>query len=198
MVTDKTDKVLFNLPTFMRRDVNSRNYKFVTSFQGELDDVQTQIGNLKSSIQISTAIGSNLDDIGDIFLLPRRGSETDTNYRARILAFWPGYSGGGTEKSIKQAIARMTDLLESDITVTESPYADLKFKVTATLNGFTADIPTIQEVVAHSKAAGTYAILDLATSLTEEYVSYTDNVDIALQLYIVPDVYQVEGTEVLL
>ena len=182
----KTDDILANIPEFMDKETSSNNYKFVNSFESEFDYVISQVENLKKAIRLSTAVGTELDDIGEIFLLSRKGSESDNNFRARIQAYWPGFSGGGTQNSLKQAIVRMTDIEESDITITEYATA-LKFKVSATVPSFGTDITTVQTVLNKSKAAGTYIVFDLNTSLTEYYKLYTETINIIPAIYILSD-----------
>lgn len=134
----KTNNILGYLPTYLKKDSTSNNYKFVTSFNDDFQDVSNQSVNLKRAIQLSTAEGSELDSIGALFLLNRRTDEVDSDYRARIKAFWPGYSGGGTIESIKQAINRMAGVDPDDVIITN--YAP-RSALTSTIDNSVTTIP---------------------------------------------------------
>ena len=140
-----------------------------------MEDVDNQITELRKNIQLSTAEGSQLDSIGRLFLLPRLENETDTDYRARIKAYWPGYSGGGTIESIKQTINRMTGVDESDITVIDyhsgSYIQPLKFRVVVDIPSLGVTANTVSTVLHQTKAAGTYVIPNISSTLADEYVN---------------------------
>lgn len=157
----KVNKILSYLPTHMKKDAASNNYKFINSFNTDFTEVSAEISNLKKSIQLETATGNNLNDIGELFMLNRRENESDSNYRARIKAFWPGYSGGGTEGSIKQAINRMVGLDPSQITITD--YMP-KTKLTANINESVTTLPVID--TSRFRDEGTVIIND-------EIITYT-------------------------
>lgn len=168
-----TDKVLSRLPGYLKKDEDSNNYKFVNAFEGEFAGIKLQIDNLKRSIQINTASGQDLDDIGELFLLPRRGNEPDNDYRARIKAFWQSFSGGGTEPSIKAALSRTLGIDEDDVTVTDLIPA--KFQVDVEIQDQFDLIDTVNEVVQEAKAAGTFARVNAIATL-QETVVFSDTV----------------------
>jgi len=176
----KIDNLLGYLPTYWKKDSGSNNYNLFYSFVDDMSDVDSQIAELKLNIQISTATGSQLDDIGRLFLLPRLDDETDTDYRARIKAFWPGYSGGGTIASIKQTINRMTGVSVDDITINEyhtgSYIQPLKFEVVVEIPTLGVSVNTVSDMIRATKAAGTYVIPNISSGTTDLYVStYTDS-----------------------
>ena len=187
----KTKKVLDNLPGFFQTDIGSNNFKFVKSFEEDLDFAQQQITKLKESIQISTAAGDELDSIGAIFVLPRNPNENDSQYRDRIIGFWPGYAGGGTIWSIQQKVERITGITPDKIQISEwqdsVTSAPLKFRVNADV-GFDADLGILQDVLEFSKAAGTWLIFDLTSRETDIYDLYSENVEISLtEFWFTPD-----------
>jgi len=189
----KTYKVLNNLPQFFKKEENTTNYKFISSFEEDLEFAQDQINNLKRACQVRTAEGQELDDIGEIFVLPRNPGEVDSAYRDRIIGFWPGYAGGGTVWSIQQKVERTTGLTPDKIQITQfedgTVSAPLKFRVNADV-GFDADLGTLQDVLNFSKAAGTYMVFDLTSQDTDIYLDYAEEVEIDTSIqWFYPDVF---------
>lgn len=171
----KVNNLLKYLPTYWVKDTTSNNYNFFNSFDPDMQNVSDQVEELKKDIQLSTAEGSQLDGIGRLFLLFRLNNESDTDYRARIKAYWPGYSGGGTIESIKQTINRMTGVAKDDITITEyhsgSYIQPLKFMVTVNIPTLGVNATTVSNVIQNTKAAGTYVLPNISTSLSDLYVN---------------------------
>lgn len=155
MVENKTDKVLGNLPKYMKRETTSNNYNFVKSYSDELDVFDINSTELKSNIQISTSTGTSLDDIGELFGITRVLVETDGTYRSRILAYWGSLLGGGTYASIKQSISSALSISTTDITITDISVA--LFEIDIPINDETTLelMNTLSSIVEDIKAAGT-------------------------------------------
>lgn len=188
----KTYKVLRKLPEFFAKEEDTNNYKFINSFDEDLEFMQEQILNMKKACQVETAVGKELDDIGEIFVLSRNPGESDNAYRSRIIGFWPGYAGGGTVWSIRQKVERITGISPDKIQITDFSdglvSAPLKFRVNADV-GFDADLGTLQSVLEFAKAAGTYMLFDLTSKETDIYEIYSESVSFNLEkLYFTPDV----------
>ena len=174
----KTNDILDNLPTYWKKDSTSKNYKFITSFDDNFQDVSDQTANLKLTIQLNTSTGQALTDLGAIFALNRNADESDNDYRARIKAYWPGFSGGGTIVSIKQTVNRMTGIPEDDVNVIEfhsgTYIQPLKVVVEATVPSLGTSVNVVSEVLQSTKAAGVYIIADISGETTDVYGLYTD------------------------
>lgn len=161
-----TRNILGFIPTFYKKLESSNTYQLVYSISFSFQTFQENSAGLKESIQISTAVGTELDDIGELFLLTRITGESDEDYRARILGFWQGSIKGGTAEgliSLLQSILNISDA--SRITIDESEPMVLNF----TIEIEDTDIPSdsINTSLEESKAAGIY-INDIT------YTSYND------------------------
>lgn len=159
-----TTKLLGHIPAFYDKDTNSNNYKFFVSFASEIEDLNSSIEDLKVAIQVTTATGQYLDDIGELFLLRRNGNESDRTYRTRILTYWKGFTGGGTFESIRQSILNTGLVDENSFSITE--IRPLVFQINI---GITEEldpdlINQILQIINNIKAAGMYVT-------TTEYTS---------------------------
>lgn len=154
--------ILDNLPSYRAKGTDTNTYKFLNAFAEEMDDVETQMVNLTSEIQISTATGRYLNDIGELFNLNRLASETDDEFRSRILSHWESYSGSGTKDGIKIAMANALSITSDLVTVTE--YYPLKISVQVTITTSQVElIPTLRTIITNVKAGGVAAFLDYDT-----------------------------------
>ena len=119
MVESKTKKILLKLPTFFKKDDNSNNYKFINSLSSEYSVLSNQIDGLKESIQVTTSTSDDLNGLAALFQLNRNPNETDSELRARILAYWESNVGGGTEDSIKNAVSSITGLSADSVVINQ-------------------------------------------------------------------------------
>ena len=149
----KTTKILDNLPSFM--DKSGNNKDFITSFDEGFQNTQDNIELLKQGIQISTATGTDLDDIGYLFSLDRFSGEADILYRARIKSFWQSNKKGGTNDNILSAVSILLGLEKTSIEVNESI---LSFDLTITIpEDFDFSVAeNLLKTVTSAKAAGIY------------------------------------------
>ena len=192
-------KILEYLPSFWDKEVNSRTYNIIKAFADEFDYWDLERLNLINEIRINSATGSYLNDIGKLYGLTRRSGETDSQYRARIKAFFPGYSGGGTKPGIKSALSSITEVPEVDITVSE--FFDLKFK-TSTLFDSEDDISKkqlIKDSLWDIKAAGSYPLFEfvLGGDLTAEDIEISDSVQTTPSTWFIIDISLIDGDNLL-
>jgi len=147
----------------------------VNSLMEQFRELEEQISNLKKEIQISTATGKYLDDIGKLFNLTRENGESDNEFRARIKAFWPGFSGSGTLSDLKATISRMTGISEDSIDLVE--LGPLKILIKSNIGPDFGLIQSIRDVVWKAKAAGIYPFFEISSilydsvSITSEHIT---------------------------
>jgi hypothetical protein len=179
---ERVQRVLNHLPSWWSKEKDSQTDHIVRAYSEELDLYYTEINNLHTEIFITHASGKYLDDIGKLFKLSRKGGETDDAFRIRILAFFPGYSGGGTIPAIKNTISQITGIPITDVEVIEDVPPGMTFTVEVVLDDIGEDalIPTIKEVVWDAKSAGVYPffIWSLEGDLLSDEFSVSDSVDI--------------------
>jgi len=173
--------VLERLPSWWDTSPEGYTYKIVQAFTEEMCEFYDESGNLHLELFVSTATGQRLNDLGAIFKLSRRVNETDASYRIRIMAFFPGFSGGGTIPAIKSTINRMTGVPEGDIDVIEKAPPDMTFTVNVLLDSI-EDMQlkdTIRDVVWDIKAAGVYPFFlwTLGGDLLAEHITANDLVN---------------------
>ena len=180
MSNARVNKILNRIPSFWNKNTNSTNYQLVEAFVTELDRFSTETANLKLEIYVATATGQRLDDLGRFFRLSRRPLETDDAYRARIMAYWPGYSGGGTIPAIKSTVNRITGIPEDDVVITEIP--TMKFEADILLDSLEdlALKDTIRDTVWRIKAAGVYPFFlwTINGDLLSEDLTVSDSVEV--------------------
>jgi len=193
---EKTNKILNNLPDFMSTEDNSNNYKFIHSFGTTFDTLSANIDELKLSIQISTASGTKLDDLGKLFLLTRNGGENDSDFRVRILSFWEGYIQGG----IKQSLIDTLKSLTGATSVTYDETDDLIIKMSSTIPNLSINLGTISSVLNDIKPAGTFIYLTLSSKLEDIYGLYEDSIFLTTieESWVLPDYYAIDSAVELL
>lgn len=153
-MTNRIQGILDKFPTFWKRQQNSNNYKIARSVGTELNSVDTQNLNLVLDIQVDTASGSSLNDIGRLFRLSRNTGESDTDFRARIKAHWQGSVGAATMEALQNAIGTAIDEDPDNIIVTEQ---SMKVFLTVPIDiTDTALQSTVEETAERFKAAGIY------------------------------------------
>lgn len=126
----KTNNILKYLPDFLDRRSNNRD--FITSFDEDYQLAEDNIIILKTDIQLSTASGSSLDNIGLLFDLRRLDGESDFLYRGRIKSFWNANKGGGTEKNLIDAISPILNIDSDKIKINIEEKTEFKGLVDGT------------------------------------------------------------------
>jgi hypothetical protein len=119
MTKEIIHKLLDELPEYWNKSSSSNLYNFLYSIALEFEEYDTQIDNMEAEVQIDTSSGQYLNELGRMFRLSRNPNETDEQLRARIKAYWPGFSGGGTIDAFKATLNRVTGVPESDIEIVE-------------------------------------------------------------------------------
>lgn len=169
-------KLLDNLPEFYSKDENTTTEQYMKSMALGLDDQNTQKDNMQDEVQIDTASAQYLDELGRIYRISRTPGETDTQFRARIKAYWPGFSGGGTIDAFKSTVNRITGISEDDVYVTEPDV--MKVAVDTIYTEDTLNVQSIvEETLGNIKAAGVF-LTQSSTFNIEENLSLTDIIDI--------------------
>lgn len=107
----------FFLPDYWNR--SGMNEQVLNGYSAELSVLSKNISVMYDQLSIDTATGQSLDEFGFLFRFPRQPGEPDSRYRARLKAYYQIFLNGGTNIGIQKAIALLTDLDESDITVEE-------------------------------------------------------------------------------
>lgn len=140
----------------------------------EFNEFETELDNMKKSVQIDTAVGIELDNIASIFGISREQSETDSQFRARIKSFFPGTIGSGTINDLKQTVSRMTGLSESEISIIE--LESNKFRIGFFIGPDFSLINTVKDIVWNIKAAGIYPFFDIQSGFEDTLNFGTDNI----------------------
>ncbi len=155
MTNKNTLNILEKLPTFWKKSEGSNNYKVCNAIGIELFNVSNEKLKLVLDIQVNTAEGTRLDDLGRLFRLTRNSEETDESFRARIKAHWLGWIGASTEDAIKNVIARTIGGEVADVTITQET---LKIYVTVAIDLTDTELQnTVTGLVEKFKAAGIYS-----------------------------------------
>lgn len=118
-------------------------------------DVQKQ--NLKNSINIYTAQGSDIDVFGQLFKITRVPGEDDESLRTRILSFWGIYTRSGTKEDLKIILSTILNLNINDINIEEPEtplILQIEVSITPQVNIQTLNL--LNGIVISSKAAGVY------------------------------------------
>ena len=153
-MTDSINLLLEKLPQYMKKSTDSNTYRTMNAFAIELDKVDENSAGLVLAIQVDTATGQDLTDIGKLFRLKRTDGELDEDFRGRILSHWSGISGGGTKDSLKQVVSDATGLDLTEIGLVEGDrkvFISVPFDIDDT-DGQQAIIDSTEK----AKAAGIY------------------------------------------
>lgn len=156
-------KIIRSLPEFLREGKNLND--IVDVLEIEFNNVGQAIATLKEEIQINTSTDGYLEDIAKIFNLSRKVNESDSQFKARIKAFWPGFSGSGTINDLKNVINRITGISVDNITITEIP--DMKFLIDFNIGANFDLVQTVKDLVFQNKAAGTYPFFSISSGFND-------------------------------
>jgi len=157
-MADYTTQMLDNLPGWWVKDINSNNYKFVSSFETSFDTVENEILEFKHGWQINYATGIDLDKIAEKYSLVRNKNDTDESFRAKIKSYLLIFSGSGTDDDIKDILSFYTGLETTDITITQ--IREMVFSIIIAVDSDTDEtiLNDVVNIVPDIKAAGTYVL----------------------------------------
>lgn len=119
---DETDPTLRGrLPTlFPVYDDSTEFEPWLDAHQGELDELDADLAQVKDEIHIGTATGQELDLIGEEYgVLGRRRGRADAAYRAYLMSLIASFQGVGTISGIKKAVSSGLLVDEDDVVIIE-------------------------------------------------------------------------------
>jgi hypothetical protein len=93
---------------------------WLDAHQGELDELDADLAQVKDEIHIETATGQELNLIGNEYgVLGRRRGRDDASYRAYLMSLMASFQGVGTVPGVKQAVSSGLLVDEDTIDVLE-------------------------------------------------------------------------------
>lgn len=117
-------------PAFEARD-NENWSTLVEDFAAEFDQIKEARKEVAVSRYVETAIGQQLDRIGEFVQTPRKTEESDEHYRARLIVNFKSITAGGTIDDFLEVSETILETDPSNITIeephsTEPARVDLK------------------------------------------------------------------------
>lgn len=133
-------RIIDKFPSLNPREEGSVFYRYIESFQEEVDDYETDLNDIRESHYIDLATGSELDEIGKQYgVLGKRSGRTDSEYRKYLKGLVDVFSFNGTVPGIKAAVSSGLSIDESDVQVYEhfnddpvNDYEYLEYTITLT------------------------------------------------------------------
>jgi hypothetical protein len=165
MMSDHLNNALNNFRGWLEKGEGSNLHGVEKAIIDEYDVADQQNENLVGEIQIETATGQYLDQIGAIFKIARGVGETDDALRARIKAYFQTYSNTATEDAIKNAVFLSTGIPLTGITVTQVYPGLIKITLTDPVPGEVLGV--VKAATMGTKAAGIVLTTDFDTSYDE-------------------------------
>ncbi|MCK5217566.1 MAG: hypothetical protein KAJ93_07240 [Methanosarcinales archaeon] len=113
------DDIISRLTSPYNHDPTSNNYKLLSIFADEYDEIETTISDIKSAHFVDSATGTSLDNLGILLQTFRETAETDAHYRIRLKTMWARYIGSGTIQDVLDIVAAMLAVETNRIEVIE-------------------------------------------------------------------------------
>ena len=107
-MAEDTDQTLRGrLPSLFPLYDDSMEFEpWLDAHQGELDELDEDLAQVKDEIHIGTATGQELNLIGNEYgVLGRRRGRDDDSYRAYLMSLMAFFQGVGTIPGVKQAVS---------------------------------------------------------------------------------------------
>jgi len=107
-MAEDTDQTLRGrLPSLFPLHDDSMEFEpWLDAHQGELDEFDADLAQVKDEIHIETATGQELNLIGNEYgVLGRRRGRDDDSYRAYLMSLMAFFQGVGTIPGVKQAVS---------------------------------------------------------------------------------------------
>lgn len=194
---DKLNEILERFPHMYNIDIGSNNEFLISSIYEEIRSLNQSIYELSKVINIESATGIWLDNIGGIFNVIRETGEDDGSYRIRILAYWLTVSRNATTdiiiKFLMSAIEDETNLFKYENGIGEITII-LNKKIKAEIKN------TIEKSLLEIKAAGVNLNLFFQYKMqVGSYICGISQAGTEIQLYIeeilIDDIFQNKGYE---
>ncbi len=202
-IAEEIKRMMDFLPYHYDKETDSNNYNFLKSFAMINADLSDNILELEYAIQIDSASGSYLDDIGLLFRLSRNTDESDSDYRDRIKTYWLNYNRGGLKDNIISAYATFFGLDESKVSIDETTpiIVVVTVDITSILGSSMPSMSDLEDTINDIKAAGVRVTGKLSFVASEDDYEYTDAYVITTvpgTYMIVDDSYQIYSLDVLM
>jgi len=188
---DTTKRLIRRLSDAYDRTDVSNIHKILYLPGEQIGEEQLMLLQTVNSHFIDCAYGNSLDAIASLLGLSRNTSETDEQFRARILAKIPGFIGGGTIPAIKKAVSTFLGIDESYIYV-EDGYLDAgaygHFRVSIDISvapGIGQTYSSIVSLINTIKAAG--VMLDSAGFRISEVAPSSESISFSVSTNFVPE-----------
>ena len=105
---------------------------WLDAHQGELDELDADLAQVKDEIHIGTATGQELNLIGNEYgVLGRRRGRDDDSYRAYLMSLMASFQGVGTVPGVKQAVSSGL-LVDTDVVDVLEDFAANKYEIELT------------------------------------------------------------------
>jgi hypothetical protein len=116
-------RILDRFPSFYKIwDNSSRIFKVVSAIAKRLDEADKDLTAILRSHWVDKAFGEDLDRLGSIFNLRRKGGESDPRYRNRLKRAIEEFKGGGTVSAILTSVKMALGVPEdAPIKLVENP-----------------------------------------------------------------------------
>jgi hypothetical protein len=120
---DRLERISNRLPRFYKHwEQDSLVFTLLEAVIKQLDEAEERITDMMKAHWVDTAVGDELDKLGDLFGLSRLAEEKDAPYRARLKRAVTEYEGGGTVSTILAAVkALIRAQSEEDVQIIENP-----------------------------------------------------------------------------
>ncbi len=194
---DKLNEILERFPHMYNIDIGSNNEFLISSIYEEIRNLNQSIYELSKVINIESATGIWLDNIGGIFNIIRETGEDDGSYRIRILAYWLTVSRNATTdiiiKFLMSAIEGETNLFKYENGIGEITII-LNKKIRAEIKS------TIEKSLLEIKAAGVNINLFFKYKIqVGNYMCGMSQTGTTIQFYLeeilIDDIFQNKGYE---
>jgi len=111
-ITDHQTLAKDRLPGFMQGKTNIE--ALLDSFVNEAQNIETMLFQLLDQRHLTVAAGTQLDGIGEIVDLARTPTETDGNYRTRLIARAGELAKGGEIETLLTAFINLAGVSGTD------------------------------------------------------------------------------------
>lgn len=175
-LTEKTDHVTEGQALLIEHFKNSTNLKAVlAAYLAQVQELEAMMFDLLEDRNLDTAVGSQLDVIGEILGLDRNGL-SDSDYRSYLRARIVLNFGSGTIEDVRDVIQLVTVTSGTvTIDISESfPSDPAHFEIIITDPIIAGEATIIASVVADAKGAGIRGVITYWIDPTADVFQYDD------------------------